>query len=261
MEVLRVELDGVTTSFRFPHFLVGRQPSFPLPPPATILGHIASALGEYPDHRALRFAYSFSAAGRVDDMETAHITEVGGGVPREDRASFPYPVNVTATTGPLLRELLVQPHMVLYIDAPGQLETFYRAFREPRYMVILGRSQDLASYRRVDIVQTERRASGYVEGTLLPQSERDRFRAAVPMIMPRFIDPDDRRRLDWQSYAVLTGHSFVVPPGQDTDIANRIPARADETFDVDPESPMRRDRQGNSYQRIIYWHRFVDERA
>jgi CRISPR-associated protein Cas5t len=257
MEVLRVELDGVTTSFRFPHFLVGRQPTFPLPPPATILGHIASALGEYPDHRALRFAYSFTAAGRVDDVETAHITEVGGAVPREDKGRFPYPVNVTATPGPLLRELLVQPHLVLYLDAPGELERFYRAFREPRYMVVLGRSQDLASYRRVEVIQTELRPAGYVEGTLLPQTERPRFRAAVPMIMPRYIDPDNRRRVDWQSYLVLTAHCFVTPD-VDGENANRARARAGETFDVDPQSPARRDRQGNVYQRILYWHRFVD---
>jgi CRISPR-associated protein Cas5t len=257
MRVLRVELDGVMTSFRYPHFLVGRQPTFPLPPPATILGHIASALGEYPDHRRLRFAYSFSAAGRVDDMETAHITEVGGSVPREDRARFPHPVNVTATTGPLLRELLVQPHLVLYLDAPGQLETFYGAFREPRYMVVLGRSQDLASYRRVDLIETEQRESGYVEGTLLPRSERGRFRAAVPMIMPRFIDPDDRRRVDWESYLVLERHAFVLTGEPGTEGANRVAARPGERFDVDPSSPVR----GNAYQRILYWHRFTGDSA
>lgn len=257
MDVLRVELDGVTTSFRFPHFLVGRQPTFPLPPPATILGHVASALGEYPDHHTLRFAYSFTAAGRVDDVETAHITEVGGAVPREDKGRFPYPVNVTATPGPLLRELLVQPHLVLYLDAPGELERFYRAFREPRYMVVLGRSQDLASYRRVEVIQTELRPAGYVEGTLLPQTERQRFRAAVPMIMPRYIDPDNRRRVDWQSYLVLTGHCFVTPDA-DGYSANRARARAGEMFDVDPQSPARRDPRGNVYQRILYWHRFVD---
>lgn len=253
MTILRVELDGVTTSFRFPHFLVGRQPSFPLPPPATVLGHIASALGEYPDRRRLRFAYSFTADGRVDDMEKAHITEVGGSVPREDRARFPYPVNISVTTGPLMRELLVRPHLVLYLDAPGWMEALHRAFREPRYMVVFGRSQDLASYRRVDLIDTVERDAGYVEGTLLPQAERERFPAAAPMIMPRYIDPDDRRRVDWSPYLVLQGRNLIAPMDTEAETAVRRRARAGERFDVDPDSPL-----VSGLQRIVYWHTFAD---
>lgn len=256
MTILRIELDGVTTSFRFPHFLVGRQPTYPLPPPATIFGHIASALGEYPNPRGLRFAFSFTAAGRVDDMEKAHITEVGGSVPREERSRFPYPVNVTITTAPLLRELLVQPHLVLYLDAPGHLDRLYQAFREPRFMVVLGRSQDLASYRRVDLIEPEERPEGYLEGTLLPQAERERFRAAVPMIMPRYIDPDDRRRVAWAPYLVLPGRNIVAPLPPDKENAVWRPARPGERFLVDPDSPL-----FGGVRRILYWHTFLDEAA
>lgn len=47
MQVLKIVLEGVTTSFRYPHFMLGVQPSFPPPPPATIYGHVCSALGEW----------------------------------------------------------------------------------------------------------------------------------------------------------------------------------------------------------------------
>lgn len=253
MSIVRVELDGLTTSFRYPHFLIGRQPSFPMPPPATILGHVASALGEYPDRRSLRFAYSFSADGRVDDMEKAHITEVGGSVPREDRTLFPYPVNVSVTTGPLMRELLVHPRLVLYLDAPGWVESLYRAFREPRYMVIFGRSQDLASYRRVDLIDTAVRDAGYVEGTLLHQADRERFPAAAPLIMPRYIDPEDRRRVDWAPYLTLQGRNLIAPIEGGSETAVRRRALVDEQFEIDPESPV-----VSGLQRILYWHRFAD---
>ena len=47
MRVLKVTLEGITTSFRYPHFMVNVQPSYRMPPPATIYGHICSALGEW----------------------------------------------------------------------------------------------------------------------------------------------------------------------------------------------------------------------
>ncbi len=61
MRVLKVVLEGITTSFRYPHFMMGVQPSFPMPPPATIYGHICSALGEWIDPKGLAFAYHFTA--------------------------------------------------------------------------------------------------------------------------------------------------------------------------------------------------------
>jgi len=36
MPVLRIEAEGLTTSFRYPHCLAIRQPTFLMPPPATI---------------------------------------------------------------------------------------------------------------------------------------------------------------------------------------------------------------------------------
>jgi CRISPR-associated protein Cas5t len=254
MAVLRIDLDAVTASFRFPHFLIGRQPSYEMPPPATILGLVAAALGEYPEPGGLRFAYAFSAAARVDDMEKAHITEIGGSVPREDRGRFPYPVNVTAMMGPLMRELFIRPHLVLYLDAPDRLDGLYGAFRAPRYAITLGRSQDLVSMRRVDVIEPEERDRGYVEGTLLSPEERDRFPTAVRMMMPRYIDPNDRRRVEWGAYLALTARMLVVPESAGEITASRRHARDGERFAVDPDSP-----EIAGMRRAIVWHPFVGD--
>lgn len=256
MAVLRVEIDAVTASFRFPHFLIGRQPTYPMPPPATILGLVAAAMGEYPAPEGLRFAYAFTAEARVDDMEKAHIAEVGGSVPREDKVRFPYPLNLTATPGPLMRELLIRPHLVLYLDAPGRADEIYRAFRTPRYAISLGRSQDLASIRHVDLIEPSEGDQGYVEGTLLPQDERDRFPSAASMMMPRYIDPNDRRRVQWSAYLTLLPRNLVVPGLPDEMTAARRPAREGERFSLDPDSP-----EVGGLRRIIYWHTFLEESA
>lgn len=243
MHVLKIELDAVTTSFRHPHFLVGRQPSYPMPPPATIYGHIAGTLGNFPDPSELRFAYSFSYIGRMDDIENIYVIDLAGSVPRDTRARWPHSVNVIATMNPVVRELLFQPHLTLYVDAPRILEELYQAFRSPKYMVVLGRSQDLASYRSVELIDTEEADAGYVEGTLLPYSERDRFRNAVTMMMPRFIRPDNRQQVLWSPYLMLERWE-------------RVAARsASERFHVDPNSPTRM----GELRRILWWHSFVPE--
>lgn len=254
MQALHIELDGQTTSFRLPHIHVGRQVTYPLPPPATILGHIASALGEWPDPAELRFAYSFQALGRVDDIEATYITEVGGSVPREDKARFLHPVNVSGAMNPYLREILYRPHLDLYLQAENGLDRLYEAFRSPRSMVLLGRSQDLAGYRRVELIETERAGSGYVEGSLLPREAGERFRTAFPMIMPRYIDPEDRRRVAWGSYLLLDGRATVIPSGEPGPA--RIIARPGEEFDIDPGSS-----EVRGLRRILVWHRFVEEVA
>jgi CRISPR-associated protein Cas5t len=251
MRVLHVELDGVTTSFRLPHVHVGRQVTYPLPPPATILGHIASALGDWPDPAGIRFAYSFTSVGRVDDVEATYVTEVGGSVPREEKARFPHPVNVSGAMNPYLRELLVRPHLDLYLDAGDRMDAIREAFRSPRYMVVFGRSQDLGGYRRVEAIETEEADRGYVEGSLLQTEDGARFRTAFPMIMPRYIDPADRRRVAWGSYLLLDGRATVTPDNETG------PARArtgpHERFDIDPGSPPVRD-----LRRILVWHSFVE---
>lgn len=252
MRVLHVELDGPTTSFRLPHIHVGRQVSYPLPPPATILGHIASALGEWPDPAGLRFAYSFTTLGRVDDVEATYVTEVGGSVPREDKARFPHRVNVSGAMNPYLREILVRPHLDLYLDAGDRLDELYAAFRSPRYMVVFGRSQDLCGYRRVEIIETEEADRGYVEGSLLGTDEGGRFRMAFPMIMPRYIDPTDRRSVAWGSYLLLDSRATVTPEGEPGPA--RAITRPGERFAIDPASPTVRD-----LRRILIWHHFIGE--
>lgn len=245
-QVLRIELEGTTTSFRYPHFLVGRQPSFPMPPPATVYGHIASALGEFPDRATLRFAYSFTAAGKGDDLENTHLVEAASG--RLDRA-MGFTKNLEGNINPLLREVLLFPRMVLYLDAPGWLEQLERAFREPCYPVVLGRSQDLAAYRTVQVVDLEAAASGYLEGTLLPWTWRLRTPVGVMATMPRFIDPTDRRRVEWAPYVVLERRVAVREGAtQGTSAMRPDPG---EIFSIDPLSP-----EENGLRRIVVWHRF-----
>ena len=48
MRVAKVRILAPTASFRYPHFLVGKQITYSMPPPSTIYGHVASAVGQLP---------------------------------------------------------------------------------------------------------------------------------------------------------------------------------------------------------------------
>jgi CRISPR-associated protein Cas5t len=256
MHAVRVVLEGTTTSFRFPHFLVGRQPTFPMPPPSTIYGHICSALGELVDPASLQFAYHFQYTGRADDVEAAHLLELGSG--RMDRA-LGAPKNVEATLNPLRREVLLHPRLTLYVSSTETagltLDRLQAAFREPYYCVALGRSQDLAAYRSVDRVDLVQAPGAYFEGTLLPWEYRWRTGQGIPLLLPRHLDPNDRQVVHWASYVVLERRIFLAPPGEEGTLAPASRLRrlaADEQVWVDRDSPPVR-----GLHRAVVWHGFI----
>jgi len=195
MQVLKVVADGLTTSFRYPHFMQEVQPTFEMPPPATIYGHICSALGEWFDPAGTQFALHFSFEARFDDMEHVHLVSPATG-------KLPGTSMDKALGGgimPFTRGLLFRPHLVLYVNRPEWLPHFC----SPRYAVSLGRSQDLFTYSSIEIVQLERAANAYMEHTLAPYSFARRLGQGVVVLMPRFVDPWHNRRPSFGRYVVL----------------------------------------------------------
>jgi CRISPR-associated protein Cas5t len=252
LKVLKVELEGITTSFRYPHFLVGRQPSLPLPPPSTIFGQIASALGEYPDPTDLQFAYNFTCKARVDDLETQQILGVST---RKWDAKFGAIKNLEGSAGPGLRQLLLWPKLTLYLSSLN-LPRYYEAFREPRYAVVLGRSQDLATYTSVELVELEQNEVGYFENTILPNYYRKLTNAGVLTQMARYINPDDRRKVDWEVYLTLETPKNALFTSTNPTARNRTDSVFAELgqlpFWVDPHTEVK-----NGRQRIVLFQTFV----
>lgn len=252
MRALRIQASGITTSFRYPHFLVGRQPTYRMPPPATIYGHICSALGDFIDPAEVRFAYTFRHQGVADDVELLYFIEAGSGRLRGSSL----PKNLEATTNPVPREVLLFPELTLYLHTAGDLDRLAHAFREPRFTVVLGRSQDLMSYASVEVVDLVESDRAYFEATLLPWSYRPRTLAGVGVTMPRYVDPNDRRRVIWSPFVVLEDRVRLAE-GVTSEPPNRaVIARSspDERVWVDPTAPRLRD-----LPRAVVWHDFLGE--
>lgn len=263
--VAKVTIEAPVVSFRYPHFLIGRQPSFDVPPPSTIFGHIASALGEWPTS-PIQFAYAFSSRGRARDLEHQHIiSRTSGKFPPGNVVDPLWTMPVPPPGKKLTKkqqeprvlekttEAVVQPHhrdflfdvrLELYLDPPELAD----AFRSPVFPVVLGRSQDLASVTRVEVVELPSADRGYLEKTILPGELRRRLPWGVTTLMPRYISPPPERRPAFSPYIVLREPVFV---GYGTKFSRHlmdIAGEADQWW-TDPQTE---DRHGG--RRLLWFH-------
>ncbi len=207
MRMLKVVLEGTTTSFRYPHFMMGVHPSFPMPPPSTIYGHICSTLGEWFDPRGgegeppVMFAYHFTASESFEDLEHIHVLKAATGVLPSSSAGGESPKAkvLEGATNPFRRTILFQPRLVLYLNRPE----WEAAFRRPRYAVVLGRSQDLATYTSISVLDLVPSEEAYFEHTLLRYEMAAQTSVGIVTLMPRWIDYARNREPSFARYLLL----------------------------------------------------------
>ncbi len=189
MQVVKVVMRGTVTSFRYPHFLQGVQPTYEMPPPSTLYGHLCSAAGYEVSPEGIEFAIHFTYAAKQRDVEHTYT-------------SVPY-----IQANPFQRELLFFPRLTLYLTPVSYLE----AFLAPRYPVVLGRSQDLMTYESVKLVTLYRAERAYFEHTLISFSDAIHFQRTIAVTMARYIQPQTRQP-EWGQYAIVKDRSPYPPP-------------------------------------------------
>jgi CRISPR-associated protein Cas5t len=222
MRVLKVVAEGLTTSFRYPHFMQQIHPSFQMPPPATIYGHICSAIGEWVEPDGLRFAYHFTYLGAVKDIEHIIVLSPAGGKLPETQ----HPKVVEGNVNPFEREILFQPRLTLYLNRPE----WEAHFRSPRYAVVLGRSQDLFTYTRVEVVELEQAERAYFEQTILPHPMAVQIMQGVTVLLPRYLDFSNKRAPTFSRYLVVKERVL-------TDNFYSYGGQMDSGYWIDPTSP------------------------
>lgn len=243
MRVLKVVAEGLTTSFRYPHFMQGVHPTFEMPPPTTIYGHICSAAGDWVDPAGLEFAYHFTYAAQFDDVEHIHVvTRATGRLPGTS-----LPKALDGVVNPFKRSMLFRPRLVLYLNKPE----WEPLFQSPKYAVVLGRSQDLFTYTSVSTVELEWSSSAYFEHTLAPYGIALRGAPGYVVLMPRLLDYNNARQPTFARYLVLKRR--VRSDGPDglwyvEGIAN------ESDFWTDPSSP-----EDNGAHLGLLFHTFVGE--
>lgn len=237
MRVLKIVAEGVVTSFRRPHFMHGIQPTFDMPPPATIYGHICSTLGELVSPESIAFAYHFTAqAGFYDIEHIIYLSESRGKLERTN-----HPKVLEGGVQPFKRELLFQPRLTLYLTQPEWIE----AFRHPRYALVLGRSQDLFTYTSLEQIELQQAEQAYFEHTLLPYEMAVEVGEGITELLPRYLDYERKRTPTFARYLLLKNRV------QSKDFWSLNEQR---TFWIDPTSPQ----VDGTYLGLVF-HTFLGE--
>jgi CRISPR-associated protein Cas5t len=234
--VAKVTVEAPVTSFRYPHFLIGRQVSFRMPPPSTIYGHVASALGSYPE-LPFKFAYHFQYRALARDLEHQQIITRGGN-PFTWQGKK-YPKNVEATVQPHQRDFLFGATLTLYLPDVR----LAGCFRAPVFCVVLGRSQDLAMITKVEEVELVEADGAYFENTLLPFAWRADIAYGATVQMPRYIEPPPERRAHFSQYIQLEDRIFAGSFDRNgvPDVRMLLHPKSGRPYWIDPDSPTQKE--------------------
>ena len=202
-----------------------------------------------PTRAAFRFAYRFTTTGRGEDLENQHIIVPGGSRPFAI-GGVAYPSSTSATVQPTHRQFLFGCRLTLYVDCLD----FEEAFRGPRFTVILGRSQDLAAYNKVERVELLSAELGYYEETILPADLRRRTGRGTTVLMPRYVAPPPHRETTFERYIVLRDRIFDGPSAA-SDLGSRQMLRFEGEGTkvlIDPDST-----QWRGAHRALAFHSFA----
>ncbi|HZO88723.1 MAG TPA: CRISPR-associated protein Cas5 [Chthonomonadaceae bacterium] len=173
MEAVRIDIQAYTASFRVPG-MMGYQVTAPVPPPATIYGLLAAAAGREIPPGETWVAYRFAYDAQAEDLETIIIYEQGG--PVWVKSQYAPKTNVVN------RQFLFGARLALYL-APGAVAD---AFLRPRFPLLLGRSQDVATVTAHRRATLELMQEADVSGILLPFPVQDRRLRSRVMSFPTF---------------------------------------------------------------------------
>ncbi len=250
MKVARVVIHAPVTSFRHPFFVTGKQPTALFPPPSTIHGHCASALGAWPDPRTFTFGIHFTFRSRAEDLEHQYLTEAAGSKTRIKVPSRAGAVRATteATVQPVLREFLFDASLTLYLN-PELAD----AFRAPAYPMVLGRSQDLAEVVSAEVIRLRRAERARVEHTLLPWRLRPCVPSGTTVLLSRYISEPPAREALFERYVGLHDPVFLGGDPEDRRTVLRVDGIDWDDLWSDPDQP-----EDEGFFRGVWMHRLLE---
>lgn len=157
MRALHAVLRALTASFRPPGMSAGYQPTLPIPPLSTVYGLLAAATGQDVSPERVWVGYRFRYDAEAEDLEKILLFSSGG-------TSWD-PKMGQVRSMPIQRQFVVHAELHLYVPSE---EWLWRALHTPRYPLVLGRSQDVATVDCLEEVDLQPAQEGEVEGVLMP---------------------------------------------------------------------------------------------
>lgn len=238
MKCLKIKMTGDTASFRYPYYLVGTQPTYETPPPATIYGLTCAAVGEMIDRESFEFGYTFQYEKKFLDLEHTHIIKQATGYFNTLEGRFPK--NVEGKVNPYYREILFKPTLTLYLSSLDLEEYFW----EPRFPLSFGRSQDLLYIESIENIDLEKNNIAYLENTLLPWEYRPYTPKGISLRMPKYIDYELDRKATFENYIYLKSKVYDgLNPAEYFSVSSSLLYQTDDlrNYYVDTDTPLSHD--------------------
>jgi CRISPR-associated protein Cas5t len=192
--VFVVDITSWTASFRYPNLISGFQPTLEVPPLSTVLGLINAAAGLHMDYKHLEIGYYFQFQGKAVDLETIYQIEGNKGKATNNAKS-----NV------IRREFLFDNFLRIYTSN----QDVAKCFQEPKFPLLLGRMNDLASISNESIKEVELESIDNADkicGQIVPLSGN--FLPGVVQALPvYFTDNIPRNNIGTAPFSVINWQS------------------------------------------------------
>jgi len=195
MRVHKFEITTWTSSFRYPNYISGFQPSLEVPPLSTVLGFINAAAGRYLEYKNDKIAYYFEYGAKGIDVETIYqIDKI---------SSTNLSPSLKATSNVIRREFLYDCHMYLYI-LNDQIKDF---LINPIYPLLLGRSSDLAQIKYLGLYDLESiNNANKIKGQIIPFNGN--YLPGIIQPLPQyFTNSRIRKNIGTQPYSIINYQS------------------------------------------------------
>jgi len=188
MKALRIKINGWVTSFRYPAFISGFQPTLPVPPLSTIYGLLSAAKGELVTPKDLSLGYVFNHQGKAEDLETIYeLSDLKG------------------KSNVIKREFLFNPELHLYLD---DLK-YKKYFKHPFYPLLLGRSSDLINITEIKELELNKQENVKLGKSILPLGLNGAF-GTIQALPTHFTDTIPRKTAGTKPF-ILMDQFFDYP--------------------------------------------------
>jgi CRISPR-associated protein Cas5t len=191
MGIHKIEISTWTSSFRYPNYISGFQPTLEVPPLSTVLGLINASAGRYLDYNGEKIGYYFEYGAKGIDVETLYQIDK---INSKNLSS-----SLKATSNVIKREFLYDCKLTIY-TSNEQIKDF---LINPIYPLLLGRSSDLAQAQFVGVADLQLvENANKIKGQIIPF--KGNYLPGIIQPLPQyFTNTRIRKNIGTQPYSVI----------------------------------------------------------
>lgn len=201
MKVLYAKLTSDSASFVYPNMLVGRQPTYLIPPLSTIYGILLSAAYETFDESEIKVGFLFHSEG-----ETIDVVNVSNNM---KRGVEQIKTNVYA------KEFISNVRLELYIMSENEklLDKFKEWIKYPKERLFMGSSEHFLDPVKSEYVNCVQKPKKYLAGPGLYPNTWIKYASGIKTIerMSYYIVPPERKRVFKSNFLILLDTQELSP--------------------------------------------------